>query len=263
MELSAVLKFFHLEQSSTIADLRESYAQYEERYHPRNNRGREDWARQMMAKLDEAYDLADRYLRRREVQAFYNRVFGETVDEQSKRYAFFNAFHEAVDQTLQGIYTYYQFGLENVHLRHEGSRGMKYRLAIRNVEESLRRLKEIHQYAAGPADKLNTETFFNFALAFHENMQIDRRDRPTGSSAEAKAYKHYHQGSIMLDDAIKEVFFVEFQRGPRTASTSDRLALCTNEFIVVIAEFTHTSWITQTVIKVHLIDVMTKLLERS
>ncbi len=263
MELSAVLKFFNIGQDSTTADLKAAYEQYERRYHPNNNPGREAWARDMMTKLNEAYNVAGRYLRTRQVRSFYRRLFHDSADPQSQRFAFFEAFHAAVDDALQGFYTYYQFGLENVHLRHEGVRALRYHSSVRKVEDSLNRLKEIERYTPTEDDRLNVVTFYNFALAFHESMLIDRKERPTGRSLEATAYRHYIRGSQLLDDATKEAFFEEFQKGPRTASTADRMQACTNEFMVVLTECLETTWITQTVIKLHLLDVMTKLLARS
>ncbi len=310
MEVKAVLKFFGVTSESSITELNAAYQAYLKRYRPENNPDREAWARHMLSKLNQAYDLAlehlsqmetqrrtkiasgrtassgsersgpssgshdtsrsrpkpeDPYRARREERArsFAATLFAAEATEAERRYSFFNAFFEAVDSALEGMFLYYQYGLQNVHLRHEGSRSLRYRAALRKLDDASSRLAELKPYAGSSNDLENIVTFSEFATAFLHSMKIEKVHNPAGRPVDVSAYKHYHHAAQGLDNAIRDAFFEELREKGPSAASNENLELCSREFMVVLTAHLESTWVTEAAIKAYLLESFTKLLKRS
>jgi len=314
MEVKAVLKFFGVTPESSITELNTAYRAYLKRYRPENNPDREAWARHMLAKLNQAYDVAlehlsetekhrrakiaaesgqssreragsagarrssdphdstgprpsagDPYRARREERArsFAATLFAADATEAERRYSFFDAFFEAVDDALEGMFLYYQYGCQNIHLRHEGSRSLRYRAALRKLDGASARLAELKPYAASSNDLENIVTFSEFATAFLHSMKIEKAHNPAGRPIDVSAYKHYHHAAQGLDNAIRDAFFEELREKGPSAASNENLELCSREFMVVLTAHLESTWVTEAAIKAYLLESFTKLLKRS
>jgi len=180
-----------------------------------------------------------------------------------ERIDFFNAFYAAVDDALEGIYTYYQYGLENVHLRHEGVRSYRFRSALRNVSTAAAKLEQLRSQAVSVQDRQNLEVFTEFANAFLQNMRIEKIHAAGGSPEDSRAYSFYAKASRTLDLAIRDAFFEELRDSRASQLSSDSLELCTHQYMIILTEHLHTTWATEAALKVYLLDVFIKLLNHS
>jgi len=210
-------------------------------------------------------DRVDESRHRREERArdFAADLFAANATEAQRRYTFFNAFYEAVDGALEGMYLYYQYGLQNVHLRHEGVRSLRYRTALRKVGEATERLEQIKPYAKSSNDLDNILIFTEFATAFLHTMKIEKIHNPAGRPTDVAAYNLYHRASEGLDRAIRDVFFEELRESGPSAASEDNLELCSREFMIVLTTHLDSVWVTEAAIKVFLLEVFTKLVRRS
>jgi len=179
------------------------------------------------------------------------------------RFDFFNAFYAAVDEALEGIYTYYQYGLENIHLRHEGVRSYRFRSALRKVTAAAAALERLRVRAASPQDRQNLEIFTEFANAFLQNMRVEKIHAAGGPPDDSRAYGYYAKASRTLDLAIRDAFFEELRDSQASKMSSDSLELCTHQYMIILTEHLHSTWATEAAIKVYLLDVFVKLLNHS
>jgi hypothetical protein len=103
--------------------------------------------------------------------------------------------------------------------------------------------------------------FRDFSKAFLKNMYIDRIYIPSSNPDESGAYRHYREGSILLDSAVKLVFFKDLLLRPIKESVSTLIEKSNEEFMSVLARYYMSSWITETVMKVYLLDLVVKMID--
>jgi hypothetical protein len=161
----------------------------------------------------------------------------------------------AVDEVLDGVYVYYQYGLQNIHRRFEGVTRLRYRKAIRHLKAGARQL-HAHIQEHGPTLRLDEDVhkLATFTRSFLQNIGIDKYYIPSSHPREAKAYRHYQAGSEHLDAAIQQILFGEqFTPGiPRSHSGS--LYVSSHELVSVLVNFTDSTWIPEAMIKLNLLD---------
>jgi hypothetical protein len=91
-------------------------------------------------------------------------------------------------------------------------------------------------------------------------MQIDRTFVPSGSQSEHTAYRRYHEGSRALDAAIRRAFFRDELSPHRELASPQSLSVSLNEFMAIVTKHSDTSWVTETAMKLCLLDAFQSLL---
>ncbi len=248
MDLEKALLVLGLKNNPTINDLNSAYRSLAKRFHPDFHRGNEKWAHNKMTELNLAYECALRHL--------------TSIQEKPRkqRYEFSGLFNMALNKLLDGLYLYYQYGLENIHLRKEGVRRFRYRDALKLVREGLSEFERIKCFAKYQKEAESTELFIEFSRAFLQNMLINRVYEHAGHKREYIAYKHYVNGGMCLDYAIKDVFFGDMLISIRDGNYYTKLAKGYEEFLVVVTNFQDTSWVTETLLKMYLMEMLTKVI---
>jgi hypothetical protein len=254
MKIEKALNLLGLKKESTLRELNYSFRQLAKRYHPDFNSGREEWANSMMTQINLAYEVALDYL----AQLKEGRRTGEPEDIEPLDRSFLTEFNRAMNQVLDGVYMFYQYGLENVHMRKEGVRRQRYRDSVRVIQKGIERLDGLNE--AGHSQS-RLMVFRDFSKAFLKNIGIDRFYIPSSNPAESGAYRHYREGSILLDNAIKLVFFGDLLLRPIREPVSTLLKKSNEEFMSVLARYYMSSWITETVMKVYLLDLVAKMID--
>jgi hypothetical protein len=249
------LRLFRIPATATLRELNASYRRVVSRYHPDHNPTRREWAHEAMIKINAAYDAALEYLaalRYEEIEA--------RLDAQIKAHDRFTELFAAVaNSVLEGVYIYYQYGLENVFIRMQGVPRFRYRLALRKVAAGISQLERLQSPNSVDAETL--EIFTSFAVAFLQCMRMKRSHDPSTGQSETAAHRHYDAGSTYLDQSIKTLLFRnEFSSGRRMAAPHS-LAVSHAEFMKVLTEHSESSWVTEAAIKVYLLDVVEKLEE--
>ncbi len=248
------LALFKISPAASLRDLNTSYRRLVRRYHPDYNPERLEWAHTSMVKINAAYDVAVEHLaalRYEEVQAHLDREIRAHDD-------FTALFSNIANRVLDGVFTYYQYGLENPHQRRAGTPRIRYRGAVRRITDALAQLERLR--VPNPVDGETLEIFTGFTRAFLQCMQIDRAFAPTSSRDEHGAYRRYREGSRALDAAIRRAFFRHELSPHGELASPQSLAVSLNEYMAVVTNHKTSSWVTETAVKLCLLDAFQALL---
>lgn len=251
------LKLFRIRPTATLRELNGAYRRLVKKHHPDYNRDRTDWAHNAMTKINAAYDIALDYLaslRYQEVEARLERHI--RVHD-----AFSEVFDRIADAIIEGLFVYYQYGLENHHLRTEGVRRFRYKLALRRVQTGLDQLRRLTP--PNPIDDTTLSVFTDFTAAFFQCMRIGRQASAGSDSEEQKAYQHYRAGSRHLDITIKRTFFRNELSKAGDFATPHGLSVSHDEFMAVITRYNKSSWVAETALKIYLTDAFERLIKIS
>jgi hypothetical protein len=249
------IEFFKISDTASLRELNQAYRRAAKKFHPDNNPERIEWAHDAMAKVNAAYDSAVEYLsalRYAEIQRYLD-------GEIKKHEEFSRVFDYIADGILDGVFTYYQYGLENPYARQSGTPRLRYRRALQRISTGIEQLRRI-----GAPNELDTETlelFRSFAEAFYECMRIDRAAGTPARADERNALNHYLAGSRTMDGAIRKSFFAEVFTKPREFAAPQNLAVSLSEFMTVVTKHSTSSWITETALKLCLLDAFQRLCE--
>jgi hypothetical protein len=254
MELERVFELLEIGPRATVADLNTSYRRLAKKYHPDFNRGRESWAHTMMTDLNLAYEAALEHF------SFPKAVERASKRARSEREAFRVKFKEAIDRVLKALYTYYQYGLENVHQRGEGVKRFRFRECVSGLKKGVDLLEAMKPEARLPEEVENLRIFTDFAKAFLQNALMDRFYTPSSDSVEAGAYRHFRDGSDSLDYAIKDVFFGDLLIPVRKGSYYQKIAAGYENLLVVLSKYAGSGWVPETVIKIYLLEMLTRVI---
>jgi len=254
MEIKQALAFLGLSSSSTTSDLNASFRKLAKKYHPDFNQGNERWAHGKMTQLNLAYETALKYFTSEVSET-------ETHEKKTYRVPFTAKFNQAVNIVLKGILLYYQYGLENVHLRKEGVRKFRYSEALKRIQEGIASLEALKPIAPMSSRKENVSLFIDFSKAFLQNMLITKYFTPSGVEVEHKAYRHYSNGCSSLDYAIKDAFFGDRLIPVRSGTFYQKISISYEEFLIVIARYYKSSWVSEAVLKIYLLEMFTKVIK--
>lgn len=174
---------------------------------------------------------------------------------------FVRLFDKPWQFVVDGVYVYYQYGLENVHLRHQGIHRFRYRQALRSIKDGIAGLEPLDEDTVTPADATRLEAARGFSRAFLQNMLIEKYYIPSRAGTELKAYNHYNRGSTQLDRAIKHRFCHELRAPHELPTGTGTLQVVQHELITVLARYTDSTWVPESMIKMHLLDRFTAVLE--
>jgi len=255
MELKEAFRILGLGEESSIEDLNSSFRKLAKRYHPDFNREKEAWANKRMTEINLAYETALNYFTSPSEKLSLNNIKDNIL-------VFSRYFNRAKNYIFQGMLTYYQYGLENVHLRNEGVRRIRFNDSIRYMEKGIKSLKDVYSVVVDPVQKEWCETLLNFSTAFFRNMNNSNYFKPTGNIYENKAYWHFYQGAILLDEAIKEVLFGDLIVNiPNKGNYISKLSRSYEEFTLVISEYPQSTWVVDTILKIYMVELLTKLIK--
>jgi hypothetical protein len=254
MENREALKMLGLTSSSSIAELNSSFRKLAKKYHPDFNRNNESWANVRMTELNLAYEIALEHLTSLECESdeFY---------EETYEVGFIAKFNHSINRVLQGVYKYYQYGLENVHLRKEGVRKIRYKDSLVDMKLGIVSLESLRADTVSQAEIENLNVFIDFSKAFLMNMLTEKYYIPSSDSFNNSAHRHYYNGSVLLDDAIKEVFFGNLFLNDRNNSYYNKICISYEEFMVIVTRYNKSVWISETLMKIYLLEVFTKVIK--
>ena len=257
MDVGEALKTLGLAGDSTLNDLNYSFRKLAKQYHPDSNPRREEWAHQKMIRLNLAYEVALEYIASCKEKSSSAPEGGMSAHESLRR-SFLVEFNRAMNQVLDGVYMFYQYGLENPHMRRSGVRRLRYRDSIKALKNGIARLEGLENSSLVPGDLV---VFINFSRAFLQNMLLDRYFTPSSDGVENIAYRHYREGSELLDSAIKQVFFGDLLSYPARGSIGQSIEISNREFMNVLTRYYSTGWVAETVMKVYLLDLLGKVID--
>jgi hypothetical protein len=287
MDLQDAFALFKLTDTPTEKDLATAYRRLVKHYHPDYNASRLQWAHRRMTQVNEAYALVCDFMKQGEAglrdapprrgdsgtkeheeeQRDHQRPRddrnGEGFEEAPLRERQpspeeVHHLHGAVEDILDGVYTYYQYGLQNVHRRVEGVPRLRYRTALRHLKSAIRVLTEhTERYGTTLRRDEDVTKLSVFARSFLQNMLIEKYYIPSSSTSELKAYRHYRTGSDHLDRAIQCTLFSQELRPGGARNHAGSLYVSQHELMTVLVKFTESTWVPEAMIKLHLVDAFT------
>ncbi len=145
-------------------------------------------------------------------------------------------FSEVRQQIVEGIYIYFQFGLENFRLRYDGPHRLKYRKATRLVMKGLDRFAELWTRHGPLVEEHPVSRFYAFATRFYQVMFLEHDTNPYATKYNRNAYQHYRYGSALLDDTIRDTLFPELG-GRNGYDPFGNLQVAWREFSAVISRY--------------------------
>jgi len=253
MDIKNALTLLGLKEGSTLSDLNLSFRKLAKRYHPDFNRERESWAHKKMTELNLAYEIALEHFTSPKQHE------GEKAEDK-KKWSFSRQFNRAKNIVLHAVYLYYQYGLENVHLRKEGVRRIRYGDALRYMRTGIDSLKRVMESVTERSHIEYLKVLIDFSSAFLQNMLNSSYYVPSSVQYESDAYRHYYNGCVLLDQAIKEALFGNLLVPQSSTNYYKKLSVGYEEFMVVISRYSNSSWVADTVLKIYLIEMFTRLI---
>lgn len=249
MRIENALRAFGLNDTSTISDLNRAYHILMRRYLPERHPDRPVWARQMVARINRAYDMILDHLAVRVYQDVAAHL--DAVIEEHDRFT--EVVNRLLEAVLDGIYIFYQYGLENVHRRREGVWRMRFRSSVRRLEASIEHLQRLD-----PPTEPDTETLsacLQFARAFYQNMLLESAGAPPGPRRAVEAYRHYRAGAEHLDTVVKRSLFAGDLFG-ETRPAPHSAHVCHNELLRVVIHYSESAWVADAAVKLCVLEAV-------
>lgn len=282
MTVQTAFRILRLTPGSSQKELVSSYRRMVKRYHPDYNGDRKEWSHTAMTKINLAYELVRIHLQNGNGSAPTSEHEGAAAPAESRNSAsphqqfqddvsegfsqapaedpaFVALFDRAADSVLTGIYTYYQYGLQNVYLRHEGVRRFRYRSAVKRVQDGVHQLQELEHYATSDLHRTQLNVFTGFALAFLQSMRIERYHEAGSARADNAAYQRYSSGSAALDQVIRAELFHELDDSPPPGGSAAALKVGYHELMAVLVKHSSSDWVAEAVVKLHLLEMFTRV----
>lgn len=279
MTVDTAYSILSLPHNATARDLVLAYRRLVKRYHPDYNVDRQAWSTEKMTGINLAYETVRAVLsageeaareRRRRADSEPGTTFEEREaarprparpDAPTVTPQFARLFDKPWQFFVDGLYVYYQYGLENVHMRREGVHRFRYRQAVKSVKDGIAGLDPLDEDTITEADIARLAAARGFSRAFLQNMLIEKYYIPSRAGPELKAYNHYNAGSRHLDQAIKRRFCRELRLPHDPPVGSGMLQVVQHELITVIAKYTDSTWVAESMIKMHLLDRFNAVIE--
>jgi len=273
MDIGAAFRILELPAEATLEDVSVSFRRLVKMYHPDRNLHRSEWSHRKTVQLTQAYEAASDYLRacppdpgpttatqtetapRDEADPEFS-PSGDPRPQADYSVSLQLRLAGEFDLLLDQLYAYYSYGLDNVHLRAEGTLRYRYRNTLRRLHKVVGGLQELLQWPGSAVQYEQVEVVHRFASAFYENMLIKAQEHHVPTGDERKAYRLYRQGSEMLDVAIKTRLFDEFSRAgssPSSRSLADR------SLMLLMTQFPRSRYMAESLIKYYLLESFGRL----
>jgi len=260
MELYRALSLLKLSSGCTLTKLNTSYRKLAKAHHPDSNRGRESWAHKVMTELNLAYETVRAHLSSSFPDDDLSRSRAHSPSGETSVPRFSQVSKSAINSVLEGIFTYYQYGLENIGLRYEGVRRIRYRDALRYVRDGTNSLDGLR--AAAPGGSKRVAVFAEFAGAFFQNMCIERQFHPGGHSGpDMKGEACYRSASAHLDYAIKDGLFRDELVQVRNGTYREHMVMGRKEFMLLLTNYRDCECTREGLLKAYLLQSFARVIE--
>lgn len=256
MDVKTAFRIFRLHGNASETDLSDSYRRLVKRFHPDNNPGKEEWAHSRMIIINNAFELARGSLGSSKTKQASATDEGASRNRRSREHRVHPVLeiHDIEEHLLDGVYRYYQYGLENMHLRTQGSFRTHYRKALRSVEHAVASLEQRITRGRASHDIRKAVAVLEFAGCFLECMQLERHFAPNANSRHVRAYRKYRNAAELLDAYIRSTLFPELNSSTRLAPVGGP-GLCEQDLLFVVCHHADSGWNDYAVLRLRLLEV--------
>jgi curved DNA-binding protein CbpA len=193
------MMIFRLKENFSKNDLQKSYKKLVKKYHPDSNPENQDWSHQKMTEINLAYELCCKHL---EGNLESNQPRNENSHEKHKEdhkteehSTFSHKKRQPKDKTKDlstnfskklassstkfsdAVELFFEYGLENRKLRHEGVRRFRYRECLRLFETILPDIFRLEEACAHDYDRHIARLFTRFTGNFYQYLGIRKIPR--------------------------------------------------------------------------------------
>lgn len=261
MEHKESLKVLGLTETSSMKELVSVFRKLVKKYHPDLNQDKPEWSNRKMLFLNEAYNSAFEYLSKplseREIK--YSEENESEPDPTVRNLSFNTGVAQAMRYLHDGIGMYYQYGLDNIVLRREGTRRSRYRSSIRRIKKSFSILQPVAELHLNKNELDQLEIIVSFIRYFYKSIHISSIRAADSSQYERKAFQHYTFGSRLVDSVIKEIMFKEFLESYKLGRLTENIKLAEAELNSVIIDYPDAQCIRESTIKKELLISFLKM----
>ena len=237
MEIKQTLNILGLTENSSLQELTAVFRKLVKKYHPDLNQDKPEWSNQKMLFLNEAYDSAYEYLTKPKTERDSTENIEEKKAKTDKNLTFSKGMAHSLRFLYDGISIYYQYGLENIALRFEGTRRNRFRSSIRRIKKSFSILKPVAELHLNKTELNQLEIVVNFIRHFYKSLHITDLRPKDNSRYERKAFQHLQYGSKLVDNVIKELMFKEFMELYKQGRLTENIKLAEAELNAVIIDY--------------------------
>lgn len=250
MTVAEAFRLLGLSDRAELPEINRAFRALVKTCHPDLNRDRVEWAHRTMSKLNIAYSTCRQHAAERLTEAK-----GETVKTHARAATADKTATAAADlrdELLDIVYLYYQYGLENIHLRREGTRRFRYRTVRR-------RLNGLRSQPARTDEPL-TAAVQLFAAAFTQVLDLEQFGTPADPPGDRAAHRYLLEGTRALDNLIKRGFFAEFRADRSLPPIPKAAELASFGFLTVLTRYAASRWATDAAARLRLLEAAVNLL---
>lgn len=255
MEHRESLRVLGLSESSSIQDLTARFRKLVKKFHPDLNQDKQEWSNRQMHFLNEAYKSAYEFLSQIEKE----KISGDFKKENDfnitniRNISFEKVLPQAIRYLHDGIGLFYQYGLDNIVLRREGTRRSRYQSSVRRIKKSFSLLKPLAELHLSKSQYDQLEIIVNFIRLFYKSIHIENIRAANSENYEMKAFRHYTLGSKLVDNVIKEIMFKEFMESYKLGRITENIKLAEAELNSVIIDYSEAICLRESIIKKELL----------
>lgn len=254
MELQTAFSILGVKPDCNTGELSRAFRSAVKQYHPDFNAERLDWSHEMMTRLNSAYAVATEHLKTR-------RQPTPKPPPQTRNPEFDQVFPSYCDQVIEALYTYYQYGLDNLHLRKEGNLRFRYRSSLKKLLRAAEKLTQLKAMQLSRREEHELAGYLGFAVAFLRCAKGGVVFIPSLGTFETKAHRHYEHATQLLDNAVKRAFFDTHFRTPPNALSRDSLATCEQELLILRGGYAESRYFEDAAHKLRLLERLEFLLK--
>lgn len=265
MNVSSAFKFLNLSETASQAEANARYRRLLKEYHPDRNTHRSEWSHTMTVRLTEAYDAVSSYISSiRADEAEPHVDHSDSRDAAGEPDSGYSITMQArignlYDQLLNHVHDYYSGGMNNVHLRQEGTMRHRFRALLRRLANTVEDLHLTMEWPGSSLQHSQVNAIHDFAAAFYENMLIKPRQPETLTRDEAKSQTLYRNGSLSMDNAIRKgILELEQKNGLITPGSRHQAE---QSFMLLLSGYPRSIFVADTLIKLYLLKAFSALCE--
>jgi len=237
MEHEKSLKALGLTKDSSLQELTSVFRKLVKKYHPDLNQDKQEWSNQKMLLINEAYDSAFKFLSTSPSERDSHPDAEDVEVSDGLNLDYSNRINLAMKYLYDGMSIYYQYGLENIPLRQEGTRRSRFRSSVRRIKKSFSIIKPAAELHLNKSELDHLEIIVNFIHHFYKSIHIKSFHPAENTPIERKAFQHYLFGSKLVDSVIKEIMFKEYMEPYKQGRLTENIKLAEAELNSVIIDF--------------------------
>ena len=248
MELRVAKRIFNIDNPQDLGEINTTFKKLVKKYHPDKLIDYSTWANERMSEVNEAYEVLLDWFKNKPARTkeqyqetwtkdYYSPPHSKTehtdnLTPEENRYicTCFSIF-------LEGLTTYYQYGLQKTVYRSEGIRRFRFRESTRIITRACEDIDKLFRESEKKENTVFTavSNFMRYTLA---DISIGKPVFPEQAKYRAQDTL-FNSARELFDDAVREIFFPEIVKPHLLGKASTRLYSSYPVFVYFCMTFIH------------------------